>query len=507
MVIEGGRWETNDRDVTVAFFGLSEPVSDMRIAESPTALLAAPWVPFEETSTFIIGADLGEHRIHAQVRDASGLQSSVMVEAVDFDPVAPASSLGTVPALVAVASVDVPFSANDDETFVANVELWVRHRASTVDPWGPWALEASGPSSPIGYTFAHGDGYYEFYSIAADGAGNREQPPAASDAATVHDSTPPDSSVGSIPASTGGSTLSVPYVASDALSGVATVELWSRYRPTGNDPWGTWSLATTGTSSPLTLTFGGAGWYELYTVAIDGAGNRELAPAAADAAIERVSGDTTPPSSQASSLPATTTATTVTIAYTASDDASGVATVELWARYRASLAAPWDGWALVTSRTSSPFTYTFAQGDGRYEFYTIAVDGAGNREAEPTVADAATHRDAVDDPPVLVFAWDIDTVLQCTPQKGCVPLNIIDGAGTATDDRSTVTAVDYRVFGTRSDGTERRLTNWRSTTARDGSFNSTYELFDFGYSPGDGYVQYRVEVRMTAGGVQTIVSP
>lgn len=115
-------------------------------------------------------------------------------------------------------------------------------------------------------------------------------------AAPPPDTTPPTSGAGPLDAAYESATVDIPYTASDLGSGVDHVELWSRYGPSGSDPWGAWTLGPTGTSSPITYTFGADGFYEFYTIAVDGAGNREQAPAIADAATEKVPASTWTPS-------------------------------------------------------------------------------------------------------------------------------------------------------------------------------------------------------------------
>src|SRR5436189_142601 len=105
--------------------------------------------------------------------------------------------------------------------------------------------------------------------------------------------------------------------------------------------------------------------------------------------------ESTPPTSSVSSLPALTNGLPAPIAYTAQDNAnaSGVAYAELWYRPGASgsftlYTTPSDPLGQWITR-SIPFDVTLAAGDGYYEFYTIAVDRAGNAEAPPATADAS----------------------------------------------------------------------------------------------------------------------
>lgn len=98
------------------------------------------------------------------------------------------------------------------------------------------------------------------------------------------DTTPPMSSAGSLSALTRDPSVAVQFSAADDLTGVSTVELWWRHRQTTASPWSAWSLGPTSSSSPISFSFSaGPGEYEVHTIAVDGAGNRELAPSVPDA--------------------------------------------------------------------------------------------------------------------------------------------------------------------------------------------------------------------------------
>jgi len=101
-----------------------------------------------------------------------------------------------------------------------------------------------------------------------------------------------------------------------------------------------------------------------------------------------------PPASRVSSLPGFTNLDPYAIPYTAQDNAnaSGVAYVQLW--YRAGTTGAYTEYTTAqnplghwTSATI-PFDARSAAGDSYYEFYTVAVDHAGNVEASPTSPDA-----------------------------------------------------------------------------------------------------------------------
>jgi len=101
--------------------------------------------------------------------------------------------------------------------------------------------------------------------------------------------------------------------------------------------------------------------------------------------------DTVPPSSNATPLPPETYTASFPIEYTAEDTGAGVDHVELIFRYEKGV------WQSYGNYTSSPITFN-STADGKYEFYTIAVDLAGNSETPPQGADASTMVDSM--PPV-----------------------------------------------------------------------------------------------------------
>gem|GEM_PF-1754509 len=78
------------------------------------------------------------------------------------------------------------------------------------------------------------------------------------------------------------------------------------------------------------------------------------------------------------------------ITVTATDDESGVKEVSLYYRYSTDNST-WTGWMLYgDDQIASPYTWQFTgpNGTGYYEFYSQAVDNAGNLEPVPVGADA-----------------------------------------------------------------------------------------------------------------------
>ncbi|HEY3165456.1 MAG TPA: hypothetical protein VGJ71_13905, partial [Candidatus Limnocylindrales bacterium] len=288
ILLNDNRPATNSTHLSILFVDVSESLADMRLASSEAGLATAAWQPYAPLTSFDVAAGDGAKSVYAQVRDATGLVSQPISSAIVLDTVAPSSTAGAIPATTTAASVDVPFTATDARSSIDIVELWSRFRATPTGTWSSWTQVAFSAVSPIAYTFPS-DGFYEFATVAVDSAGNQEAAPTVADTSTTVDRVAPTSAAGALPATVSSATLAIPYTASDGVSGVASVELWSRYRATSTGTWGPWTLGPSGTSSPITYTFSsGNGFYEFYTIAIDGAGNRELAPSSADAATQRI---------------------------------------------------------------------------------------------------------------------------------------------------------------------------------------------------------------------------
>lgn len=106
----------------------------------------------------------------------------------------------------------------------------------------------------------------------------------------------------------------------------------------------------------------------------------------ADAAFVQPS-DTTPPVSQVNPLPPAVATTSLAVPFAANDTLSGVREVALYYRYEQ---GAWTRYQDTSTSAPIPFDSSRCGGDGHYEFYTVATDQAGQVEAAPARADAAT---------------------------------------------------------------------------------------------------------------------
>jgi len=143
------------------------------------------------------------------------------------------------------------------------------------------------------------------------------------------------------------------------------------------------------------------------------------------------------------------------VPWTASDDLSGVQSVEL--RYRVD-GGPWDNFG--TTFTVSPIEFTVAtdgSDDGVYEFFTLAVDNAGNVEIDPELDSVETTVDtSAPDAPEMVLEPEF-TQGECNevcwePVGGATEYQVFAENGT-TVDSGWITDTCYEFCGL-TDGTE-----------------------------------------------------
>jgi len=142
------------------------------------------------------------------------------------------------------------------------------------------------------------------------------------------DSTPPTSSVDSLPTYETVANFTVSATANDTEGNVTSVELW--FRKDG----GSWTLYANDTAGPWSWAFnssntGGDGLYEFYSTATDDSNNTESPPGSPDASTTV---DTAPPSSSVNALPPYRNTASFTVNATASDATSGVDHVSLYYR-------------------------------------------------------------------------------------------------------------------------------------------------------------------------------
>jgi hypothetical protein len=434
---------------------------------------AAPW-----SWSFTFPDGNGYYEFYTRSRDVAGNYEAAPATRdalCAYDSAAPASSADQIsPYWFTVGPQTFNATASDALSGIAAVELWYRFSADNVT-FGSWTNFGTDAVTPWSwsFTFPDGTGYYEFYTRSRDVAGNYELAPASADTICAFDSALPVSSA----------TLIAPYwqtaspliinAAASATSGVTGVELWYRFSA-DNASFGAWAMFGNDTLLPWSWTFAfpdGNGYYEFYTRASDTAGNYETAPAVRDTLCGF--DDALPTSSADAISPYWQTTAPLTVNATAADALSGVASVEFWYSFSADNVT-WGAWTMFGNDTSAPWSmnFGFPNGNGYYEFYSRAIDYAGNYEAAPAIRDALCANDTFEP---LWFNDDIVPYWQTTS-----PLTI---SVTATDALSGVAYVElfYRYSADN--------VTWGSWASFGTDAAMPYN-FTFNFPDGQGYYEF-----------------
>jgi len=302
-------------------------------------------------------------------------------DATIHDATAPSSGCSS-PTYSKSSAIEVTFTASDtggsglDET-----KLYYKFGQSGT--WTDSELSESGASGSFSFTAAGGQGTYYFQTKAQDNAGNVEAGPSGDgNDATIYDATAPSSGCSS-PTYSKNSVIEVTFTASDTGgSGLDETKLYYKF---GTGSWTDSELSESGSSGSFDFTAAhGEGTYYFQTVAEDTAGNVE-ADASGNGDSSTVL-DTTPPESVATA-PGQVAEVPFDVEFTASDGGSGMAQTQL--RYRFN-GGSWQNYGSAQTGSSGSFEFTAPDGEGTFDFYTVATDNAGNVEAAPAVPDCTT---------------------------------------------------------------------------------------------------------------------
>jgi hypothetical protein len=436
-----------------------------------------PWISCTWSFTFTNGT--GHYQFYSIAKDnASNIEFSPgnADTLCGYDTVSPSSSVDTIsPYWKTISPSAITATANDIPSGVKNVTLFYRFSTNNAS-WSGWVNGGSDTASPWSWSvsFSNGSGYYQFYCIAKDNATNTETIPGGPDAWCGYDDTAPSSSVN--PISSYWKTinsLTITATGNDTLSGMKNMTLYYRFS-SNNVSWNGWMNAGVDTTLPWLWNFSfsnGSGYYQFYSIAKDNATNIESVPGFADAICGY---DMTPPNSSIDVVsPYWKKTDPLAIIATVNDSLSGVKNVALYYRFSSNNAS-WSGYVSVGVDAASPWnwSFSFTNGSGYYQFYTIAEDNATNIELVPGNADTQYGYDAMAPGSV------VDVIL--TYWKKTSPLTITSNASDATSGVKNVTLY-YRYSSNNA--------SWGGWV--DGGVETTSPWsWSFSFSNGTGYYQF-----------------
>ena len=321
--------------------------------------------------------DLGEgyHTLHFFSVDNAGNVEEVKSKIFKIDRTTPYGAASPQPKHRNARVFEVAWNGFDSTSGLARVRLHY-----STDGGNAWTdLGVDFTSSTIMFS-APTDGTYHFNIQAFDNAGNSEELPNSPDfveISVVVDTIPPVTMHNPIQGS--GSygwyvtDVDMELICSDSSPSSGFKATYYRVDD------GLWTAYT----GVFTISDNGVHTITYYSV--DNAGNQE-APKTITLKIDQEY-----PTSTVQDLPECINTLTFEIYYSASDSVSGIAGVELWFKALGNMTFEPYG-ASGTIFTSSPISFVTLT-DGDYEFYTCAIDVAGNTEdctslsAEPMIID------------------------------------------------------------------------------------------------------------------------
>lgn len=213
----------------------------------------------------------GIYNLRLRAKDAAGNISNYEPAApVTIDLSAPSSTIAALPQYSTAASFAVVWSGTDAGNPASGIKNFdVQYKIGS-GAWQDWQLNTTATQG----IFSGSDGQtYSFRVRARDLAGNVENYPAAADATTRIDASPPVSAVTALPAWKTTTSFTVSWSGADTVSGVKDYDV--QYKD-GGGAWTNWLANTTAVSATFNGTEGHT--YCFQCRARDNAGNIESYP-------------------------------------------------------------------------------------------------------------------------------------------------------------------------------------------------------------------------------------
>jgi hypothetical protein len=344
--------------------------------------------------------------------------TSAAVTSHRIDNTAPTATMGALAANL-TGSVSLTSTLADSGTGVASAQY--QYKLTSDSTWTDACPSSTTPYSCTFNTASVTDGLYDFRVVATDNVGNTGASTAVFSRRV--DNTDPAVTMGALAANLTGS-VALTSTPSDG-GGIASVQY--QYKLSSGS---TWTNACSSSSSPFSCNLDTAsvadGLYDFRAIATDTVGRTGTS---AEVASRRI--DNTNPA-VTMTAPAANLGGSATLASTATDAGSGVASVQY--QYKLSSGATWTN---ACSSSSSPFSCAFDTSsltDGLYDFRAIATDNVGR-----TATSAAVTGRRVDN-------TDPDTVT-----LAALPAPILGTAAmaaTATDAGSGIASVRFQYAST-----------------------------------------------------------
>jgi hypothetical protein len=375
--------------------------------------------------------------------------ASTVSAAADWTP--PTVTVNSPGTTVSGTAVTVTATASDVGSGVNNVVL--QYLAPGASTWTTLCTATTSPYSCTWNTKLVTDGQYSLRGVATDNAGYTT----TSDAVTTTVANNLLITLGDPGDFVAGT---VPLTATIYNAGAVTYSVTIQYAPTGTT---TWSTLCTIATSPYTCSWVTSGKsftqgadYDLRAIATLAGTTTATSATIVDSQIDNVA-----PTSVAMTDPGSPLRGTVTLAGTATDADSGIATVLI--QYQKSGTTTWT---TACSFVIDPYScrYDTTQlTDGTYSFRLVATDAAGNQTISSTIAsrtvDNTVATVSMEDPGA--YLTGTVTLLSTANSTAGIASVRIDRAPTGTTTWTTVCTVTTSPYSCA----------WNTTTVADGFYD------------------------------------
>ncbi|MFQ5910739.1 MAG: hypothetical protein ACE5IJ_08495, partial [Thermoplasmata archaeon] len=298
VVINGGDLWTNSTFVTLTLTYSDVLSGVLQVRYSNDGIFdTEPWESPSSTKQWTLTGGDGGKTVWFEIRDRA-YNTRTVSDDIGLDTSPPTSSLNP---LSSYWFVDTSFSltaqASDDMSGVQTVELFYRWSSDNIT-FTSWT--SAGISSAPPWSFSldapDGDGYYETMTTAVDLVRNVEVGSLAEILLAI-DTTPPTTEALPVtPYNQDAVPIMISAQGSDALSGLATMQLMYRFSE-DNLSWAIWQSLGQVSELPYEWNFSaleGEGYYEFFTQGRDVLGNAEVAPETADFSMAYFKGGVPP---------------------------------------------------------------------------------------------------------------------------------------------------------------------------------------------------------------------
>ena len=266
ITIDGGAAYTDQTNAALTLTATAPlTVTETELSTSAN-FSGATWQPFASSASFTLSSGDGQKTIYARFQDQVGNVSAAVSATILLDTTAPVTT-SNAPSGWQTHDLTVTLAATDGGSGMSG---------GAAGTW--YALDSTSYTGGTSVAITS-DGVHTLSFYSVDAAGNRESPHTA----TIEvDTTPPALSgvVGNTTA-TAGQPLTITASASDATSGLASLDL--SYCATGSPTYTQVAFTPSGDGYQATIPASaiGTGTLQYYVTATDGAGNQTSLPAGA----------------------------------------------------------------------------------------------------------------------------------------------------------------------------------------------------------------------------------